>query len=127
MARRSSATTRPCERETQRHVGLQSAPAGREGPSEFLTSLHHICCFSPLASLPRSRVSFGLPPDPPCRQPARRCGSDALNGDNPRWGLSMRELKTEQFVGRAMPRREERRLLTGRGRYVAASVLPRTL
>ena len=39
----------------------------------------------------------------------------------------MRELKTEQFVGRAMPRREDRRLLTGRGRYVADFVLPRTL
>src|SRR5262245_7738442 len=39
----------------------------------------------------------------------------------------MRELKTEQFVGRPMPRREDRRLLTGRGRYVADLVLPGTL
>src|SRR5712672_980045 len=36
----------------------------------------------------------------------------------------MRELKSEQFVGRPMPRREDRRLLTGRGRYVADLVLP---
>src|SRR5262245_22034476 len=39
----------------------------------------------------------------------------------------MRELKTEQFVGRPMPRREDRRLLTGRGRYVADLILPQTL
>jgi carbon-monoxide dehydrogenase large subunit len=39
----------------------------------------------------------------------------------------MRELKTGRFVGRPMPRREDRRLLTGRGRYVADLVLPGTL
>src|SRR5437868_6896743 len=39
----------------------------------------------------------------------------------------MRELKTEQFVGRPMPRREDRRLLTGRGQYVSDLVLPRML
>jgi carbon-monoxide dehydrogenase large subunit len=39
----------------------------------------------------------------------------------------MRELKADQFVGRAMPRREDQRLLTGRGRYVADVALPRML
>src|SRR5262245_6448867 len=37
----------------------------------------------------------------------------------------MRELKTEQFVGRPMPRREDRRMLTGRAQYVPDMVLPR--
>ena len=39
----------------------------------------------------------------------------------------MRELKTGQFVGRPMPRREDRRMLTGRGQFVADLVLPRML
>jgi carbon-monoxide dehydrogenase large subunit len=36
----------------------------------------------------------------------------------------MREHKTERFVGRRMPRREDRRLLTGQGQYVADLALP---
>jgi aerobic carbon-monoxide dehydrogenase large subunit len=39
----------------------------------------------------------------------------------------MRELKTDNFVGRPMLRREDHRMLTGRGQYVADLVLPRML
>jgi aerobic carbon-monoxide dehydrogenase large subunit len=39
----------------------------------------------------------------------------------------MRELKPDQFVGRPMLRREDHRMLTGRGQYVADLVLPRML